>query len=86
MNIRQLISNEGNIIEMTSMKGVFNASLSYTLSIFTRDLKDIFIGWFTLLLIIVFASVSFIIFQNSKSTVYLGALSSEGDMDIIVRS
>ena len=60
-DLPQLVDNEENQIEPTNLKGTLGASLTYTLSIFSRDLKDISIGWFTILLILVFASVNWII-------------------------
>ena len=85
-DLPELVSKDDAKLQNTSSKGILHASFTYTVSTARKEMKDICIGWVTILLIIVFASVNFIILQNGKSIFYLGALSTQGDFDIVVRS
>ena len=69
-----------------TLKGEFQAVFKYIISNVKRDKKDIFIGTTTLIMIVVFTCVCFLLFENAGSLFYFGCLSFVGDMDIIVRS
>ena len=79
-------SKKSRFFNYLSCSGAIRASLRYIFRNMRHEKRDTLVGITTMVALVMFGCICFIMFESSQAVFYYGAMNTVGDIDILVKS
>ena len=79
-------TTKSQFLNYLSCSGALRASLRYIFRGISHEKRDTLVGITTMVALVMFGCICFIMFESSNSVFYFGAMNTVGDIDILVKS